>query len=92
MSTYFRVESHAASDVGIDQNYLPTENFKSQNYLQKIQDWTASNKSKLNVEKSKVMIFNFTEHFQFSTRLFLENSLLEIINQTKLLGTIISSD
>ena len=38
------------------------------------------------------MIFNFTEHFQFSTKLFLENSLLEIINETKLFGTIILSD
>ena len=90
--TSYNFKRHVASDVGIDQNYLPSENIKSQNYLQKIQDWTASNKSKLNVEKSKVMIFNFTENFQFSTRLFLENSLLEIINETKLLGTIISSD
>ena len=68
------------------------ENIKSQNFLQQIQDWTASNKSKLNVEKSKVMIFNFTENFQFTTRLFLENSLLEVIDETKLLGTVISSD
>ena len=42
--------------------------------------------------KSKVTIFNFTEHYQFSTRLYLENTLLEIISETKLLGTIISSD
>ena len=38
------------------------------------------------------MIFNFTEDYQFSTRLYLENTLLEIISETKLLGTIISSD
>ena len=38
------------------------------------------------------MIFNFTEDFQFSTRLYMENNLLEIITSTKLLGTIISSD
>ena len=38
------------------------------------------------------MIFNFTDHFQFSTRLYLENTLLEIISQTRLLGTIITSD
>ena len=37
-------------------------------------------------------IFNFTEDFQFSTRLYLENKLLEIINETKLLGTIITTD
>ena len=38
------------------------------------------------------MIFNFTEDFQFATRLYLENTLLEIIDETKLLGTIISTD
>ena len=38
------------------------------------------------------MLFNFTENSQFSTRLYLENTLLEIISETKLLGTIISSD
>ena len=38
------------------------------------------------------MIFNCTKNFQFSTRLYLENNLLEIISETKLLGTIITSD
>ena len=38
------------------------------------------------------MIFNFTENSQFSTRLYLENTLLEIIDETKLLGTMISND
>ena len=46
----------------------------------------------MRLEKNKVIVFNFTEDFQFSTRLYLENTLLEIINETKLLGTIISSD
>ena len=46
----------------------------------------------LNQKKSKVMIFNYTNDFQFSTRLYINNSLLEIINETKLLGTMISSD
>ena len=47
---------------------------------------------KLNIEKSKVMVFNFTVDSQFATRLYLENTLLETITQTKLLGTIIQSD
>ena len=38
------------------------------------------------------MIFNFTVDFLFSTRLYLDKNLLETISQTKLLGTIISSD
>ena len=41
------------------------------------------------VEGSEVVL---TDNFQFSTRLYLENTLLEIISQTRLLGTIITSD
>ena len=38
------------------------------------------------------MIFNFTDDYQFATRLYMENVLLETIAQTKLLGTIVQSD
>ena len=38
------------------------------------------------------MIFNETLNYQFSTRLYLNGTLLEIISQTKLLGMIITSD
>ena len=84
--------NHVASDVGIEQKYLPPENFKSQSYLDQLENWTAENKMKLNIEKSKLMVFNFTEDYQFSSRLYLEDNLLEIITSTRLLGTIISSD
>ena len=48
--------------------------------------------SKLNVDKSKIMIFNFNESMQFSTQLYLEETLLETIAETKLLGTVLTSD
>ena len=83
---------HVASDVGVDHKFLPSNHSQSQENLQKIEPWTNENKMKLNVEKSKVMIFNFTDDSQFATRLYLENSLLETISTTKLLGTIIQSD
>ena len=88
----YNFRKHVASDIGIDQKCLPPENFKSQETLNKIVDWTSDNKMKLNKKKTEVMIFNFTHDHQFSTRLYLEDSLLEIVTQTKLLGTIISSD
>ena len=44
------------------------------------------------MNKTKIMIFNFTQEYQFSTRLYLEGTLLETIEETKLLGTIITSD
>ena len=47
---------------------------------------------KLNESKSKLMIFNRTRNYQFSTRIHLNNSLLDIVNETRLLGTILTSD
>jgi hypothetical protein len=88
----YNFHNHVASDIGINQKYLPSNHPQSQEYLNQIEQWTDKNKMKLNVEKSKVMIFNFTEDYQFATRLYLENVLLETITQTKLLGTIIQSD
>ena len=38
------------------------------------------------------MIFDFTDNYQFSTRLLLNGENIEILNSTKLLGTIISED
>ena len=38
------------------------------------------------------MIFNFTNNYQFSTRNKLNDVNVEVINKTKLLGTIITND
>ena len=88
----YNFHHHVASDIGIDQLFLPTENIKSQESLNKIQAWTDANKMKLNEKKSKVMVFNFTNDYQFATRLCIGNNLLETVTSTKLLGTIIQSD
>ena len=47
---------------------------------------------KVNCEKSKYMLFNFTRNHQFSTRLNIDGSNLERIKNTKLLGTVVSED
>ena len=47
---------------------------------------------KLNEDKTKFMIFNFTNNYQFDTRLHLNSRIIEKVEHTKLLGTIISSD
>ena len=39
-----------------------------------------------------VMISNYTNNYQFSTRLCLQNELVEIVHSTKLLGTIVTQD
>ena len=46
----------------------------------------------LNPDKSKIMLINFCRSYQFKTRLTINNSLIEQVNQTKLLGVILSDD
>ena len=47
---------------------------------------------KLNVKKTKSMIFNFSKKHQFITNLKVENDIVEVVSETKLLGTYITSD
>ena len=42
-------------------------------------------------KKTKAMIFNFTENYQFATRLSLKQNNIEVVNQMKILGTIINT-
>ena len=46
----------------------------------------------INGKKTKTMIFNYTDKYQFTTRLQLNDKTVEVIKSTKLLGTIIQDD
>ena len=43
-------------------------------------------------KKTKAMIINFTDNHQFTTRLQLKGENIEVVNKTKILGTIIKDD
>ena len=90
--TSYNIKQHIPSDISSHNQFIPPENLKSQEWLENINLWTKNQKMKLNLSKTKTMIFNNTKKFQFSTRLHLENENIEVINSTKLLGTIISND
>ena len=83
----YNFRNHVASDIATDQNFLPPQNFKSQSNLDSVKQWTENKLMKLNEKKSKVIIFNFTHNYQFSTRLYVGDSPIEIVDQIKLLGT-----
>ena len=55
-------------------------------------EWTEKQKIILNQKKTKVMIFNFTEIYQFTIRLEMNRENLEVVSQAKLLGVIITND
>ena len=84
--------NHVPSDVGIDHLYLDPRNTQSQEYLEKISNWTEKNQMKLNTKKSNYMLFNFSKNYKFNTRLALEGENLEQVHETKLLGLKIRDD
>ena len=88
----FHVKNSVPSDIPSHNGYISPENLKTQEYLNEITNWTNKKKMKLNTDKSKIMIFNFTHNHQFTTRVSLDNVNLEVVNETKLLGTHITSD
>ena len=88
----YNFKNHVASDVGIDQLYLPSERVEPQSNMDRISQWTRENQMKLNESKSKIMIFNRSRNYQFATRVETNNTLMETLNETRLLGTILTSD
>ena len=88
----YDLKDHVASDIATEFMFLPGRNTISQSHLDRIADWTNSAKMKLNTDKSKYMVFNYTRNHQFSTRLYLENQVLEQVKETRLLGLIINDD
>ena len=86
----YNVKSQVPSDVLENNQYIPPNNLKSQEYLDEISQWTNNQKMVINQKKSKTMIFNYTQKYQFSTRLKIEGEILETVTDAKLLGTILS--
>ena len=69
-------------------NDLPTHNqivdnkrLLSQKYLDKINLWTENQQMVLSETKIKAMIINFTDNYQFHTRLQLKNRNVEIVDK-----------
>ena len=65
---------------------------RSQKDLEKIGSWTKKPKIKLNLKKTKNIIFNFSEKFKFSTQIYLTNESIETVKDAKLLRKIITDD
>ena len=86
----FNIKQQVPNDIPSHNQFIPPENLKSQEWLKKIEQWTDDQKMVLNEKKTKTMIFNFTENHKFTTRLQLKNENIEVVKNTKLLGTIIT--
>ena len=87
----YNFKSHVASDIGIDQKFLPPGSLQTQEAINKIENWTESNLMKLNAKKCQYMIFTRSQE-KFATRLSVENKNIEQVQVAKLLGVWISED
>ena len=90
--TSFNVKQQVPNDIPAHNQYIPARNLKSQGWLDEINCWTKNQKMLLNEKKTKTMIFNHTNNYQFTTRLTANDKPIEVINSTRLLGTIVTSD
>ena len=45
---------HVASDIGVNQSYLPSENICTQSYMDRIGQWTNDNQMKVNGKKTDI--------------------------------------
>ena len=88
----YNAKQQVPSDIKIGNKFIHSDHFQTQNYLDKISDWTKQKEMKLNSEKSNYMIFNFSKEYQFNTRLFMEHNLLCQVRETRLLGVIVSDN
>ena len=86
----YNVRPHVPSDVPTDNQVISRANLKSQSQLKAINEWTHEKKMRLNLRKTKNMIFNFSNKYQFTTKLNVENENIEMVRETTLLGTVIT--
>ena len=90
--TSYNLKQHIPSDIPPHNQYIPAENLQSQDWLNEVNEWTESQKMLVNVKKTKTMIYNYTENSQFTTRLKINNVQIDVIDSTRLRGTIIQND
>ena len=88
----YNIKSQVPNDVPSHNQYIIPHNLKTQDHLNKINQWTKDNKMLINQKKSKIMIFNFTQKYQFTTRLEINGDALEVVPKTKLLRVLIQDD
>ena len=81
----YNFKDHIASDIGIDELYVPGLNLQTQKNLDNIAQWTDENMMKLNEKKSNYMVFSHSST-EIATRLTLNGQTLDRVEEVKLLG------
>ena len=69
----YNCKKQVPSDLPTHGQFVDPNQLKTQEYLNKINIWTENQQMIISEKKTKSMIVNFTEKFQFHTRLQLKN-------------------
>ena len=88
----YNVRVHVPSNIPTHNQVVMPENFRSKDHLNSINKWSQKQKMRLNIKKTKSMIFSFSRKHQFTTQLSVNSERVEIVREAKLLGTIITDD
>ena len=59
--------------------HVCSNNLQTQDWINKIADWTEHQKMMINIKKTKGMIINFTEDYEFDIRLKIKGENIERI-------------
>ena len=89
--TEYNFWEHVASDIGVDQRYLPPQGLETKLNLDEIAMRTADNLMLLKESKTSYIIFT-RSHQDFATRLTLNNKLIKRQKYVKLLGVWLQED
>ena len=88
----YNLRAHIPSDIPAHNGFIEARNLQIQKNIEDIEEWTKNKQMKLNGRKSCGMIFNFTQKYQFTSRITMQGQPLEIVDHTKLLGVILTND
>ena len=75
--TSFNIKLSVPNDIPTHNQFIPKENLQSSKTIEHIKQWTTNKKMMLNQKKTKVMLFNFTNNYQFTTRLALYKDIFK---------------
>ena len=86
--TSFSCKVRVPNDLPTHGQFVSPNSLKTQEYLNKINLRTEKEEMITSEKKTKYMIMNFTDKFQFHTRLKLKSQSTEVVKQMKVLGNI----
>ena len=87
----FNCKQQVLSDLPIHGQFVDSSQLKSQEYLDRIKLWTEAQQMIVSEKKTKSMLVNFTDKFEFHTRLQLKGKRVEVVEKNKILGTILTN-